>query len=73
MLKEQVYVLGDQLVAVFSVTLEGCTAKMECVLSEQGVEDYVVEYSGTESLYKDVLKLALSHAKTVYSSHAVRA
>ncbi|ALC82210.1 MULTISPECIES: hypothetical protein [Bacillus] len=53
----QIFVLDDKLVAVFSVTMNHCVGEFECLLSKNGIEDFTVQYIGTNSDRKTLIEL----------------
>ncbi|KEZ47815.1 hypothetical protein [Metabacillus indicus] len=61
-----VYVLDDKTVAVFSVVIGDSKVKMECLLSEQGILDYTLEFSGPIEKREELTKMALQEAESYY-------
>ncbi|MGG4488411.1 hypothetical protein [Metabacillus idriensis] len=61
-----IYVLDDKTVAVFSVIKGECKVKMECLLSEQGILDYTLEFSGKIEKRDELTKMALEEAQSIY-------
>ncbi|WP_191560326.1 hypothetical protein [Metabacillus idriensis] len=61
-----IYVLDDKTVAVFSVIQDECTVKMECLLSEQGILDYTIEFNGPIEKRDELTKIAMSEAQSIY-------
>ncbi|WP_243290471.1 hypothetical protein [Bacillus sp. FJAT-47783] len=66
MVKNQsIYVLDDQYVVVFSVQMEGCNAKVECLFKHEEILDYTIEYNGPVQKREEVLEYALYEAKVL--------
>lgn len=61
-----VYVLDDKTVAVFSVVIGDSKVKMECLLSEQGILDYTLEFSGPIEKREELTKMALREAESYH-------
>ncbi|MGD6794578.1 MULTISPECIES: hypothetical protein [Metabacillus] len=61
-----VYVLDDKTVAVFSVVIGDSKVKMECLLSEQGILDYTLEFSGPIEKREELTKMALQEAESYH-------
>lgn len=62
----QVYELGENLVAVFSVQVGESFAKVECLFSANGVEDYTIEYHGNKEVREKVIGLAIKEADNLF-------
>ncbi|MFY4775471.1 hypothetical protein [Metabacillus sp. RGM 3146] len=62
----QVFELGENLVAVFSVQVGECFAKVECLFSSKGVEDYTIEYRGNKDYREKVIGIALKEADSLF-------
>ncbi|MCM3597754.1 hypothetical protein M4D55_18455 [Metabacillus idriensis] len=68
-----IYVLDDKTVAVFSVIKGECKVKMECLLSEQGILDYTLEFSGPIEKRDELTKIALEEAQSIYLNTIIAA